>query len=133
MAAAGLTIEEELARACQLGEEKKVQKFLRNAEIDIDKLVKSPKEDDPGFTLLMMAVSRGHEAVVKMLLSHKASVNAPNADGATALHMVCRPAPEHTSHAKHTSRALYEFPHVPLCPSVPCRLLPRATPRSSRS
>ena len=105
MAAAGLTIEEELARACQLGEEKKVQKFLRNAEIDIDKLVKSPKEDDPGFTLLMNAAAYSKPRLVKIILSHNASVNVQNNLGFTALHWA-------SARHKNTSCAKSTLPHA---------------------
>ena len=127
----------DIVRACHLGEEKKMQKWLKSATLsDIDKLHSLPKADDDkvmGFscTLLMFAAVNGHHRIVKLLLSHHASANIQNDQNFTALHWVS-PAREnmrvqlnHTRTALRAFRCRESFSHIPaailpLCP------LPRA-------
>ena len=125
----------DIIHACHLGEEKKIQKWLKSATLsDIDKLHSLPKADDDkvmGFscTLLMFAAVNGHHRIVKLLLSHHASANIQNDQNFTALHWVspareiCESSPItlalHCALSVVANRSLI-FP-LPSCPSVPCR------------
>ena len=77
----------DINRAVAEGEEKKVQKWLKSGG-DVDAIVTI--KSHPAFTLLMTAVAKGRDKIVKMLLAQNASVNLQNEGDTTALHMVRR-------------------------------------------
>ena len=75
----------DINRAVAEGEEKKVQKWLKSGG-DVDAIVTTSS----GCTLLMTAVAKGRDKIVKMLLANNASVDAQNEDDTAALHIVRR-------------------------------------------
>ena len=94
--AAATSEENEIVRAIDDGEEKKVQKWLKKRSSDIDMAITIADDDESvNCTMLMHAAFSGRERIVKILLAHKASVNVQNEQGFHALLLVSRMAREY--------------------------------------